>query len=422
MHSHIKYITLLVIFVLSCETQKNPTQNTEEIIPINQPVEKKWTFLFYDDADFIASEGGEIYDPLNSFSRMVKSSDKANFLILQDRNDDKAKIWYVDSTYGELVLKKKLGEINMGGTTALGDFISYAKDKYPAERYILSIYDHGGGLWGSCRDDTNGDPSMTMAEMKKNLRNSGGVDIIQFSAPCLMGALESVYELRDYVDVYIGSEDNSGYAFWSSTMRDISNELDTNPDIDTRDLSEVIIKSINNRNPPAKQYSNMLTMSAIETSKMQTLVDELDEIAEAYLEQRTKFASMMDSLKHNITFIKQKYMDVYDFAYQFSLNETDQKILQKLEKFKTAFNEAIIAEVHGNDWPNAHGLTVYFPLDDIIGAHSFYTSPDYRLDFVHNTNWDDLIHEYGAFTKGKISSEEFIPWIPKGDGYSYPFD
>ena len=54
----------------------------------------------------------------------------------------------------------------MAGPGALSEFIDYAKEYYPSERYI---YDHGG-CWGSCRDDTNKDGSLTMSRNEKGLR------------------------------------------------------------------------------------------------------------------------------------------------------------------------------------------------------------------------------------------------------------
>jgi len=41
-----------------------------------------------------------------------------------------------------------------------------------------------------------------------------------------MGALESAYEMRNCVDIYIGSEDLSGYMYWNSIMGDICDLLD----------------------------------------------------------------------------------------------------------------------------------------------------------------------------------------------------
>ena len=38
-----------------------------------------------------------------------------------------------------------LGEVNMGDGKALGDFITWGIQQYPAKRYMLVIWDHGQG-------------------------------------------------------------------------------------------------------------------------------------------------------------------------------------------------------------------------------------------------------------------------------------
>ena len=118
-----------------------------------------------------------------------------------------------------------------------------------------------------------------MVEMRKALDASGGVDLILFSAPCLMGALESVYEVRNYCDIYIGSQNNSSYSYWKWTMRRISDSLNINPDIESIDLAKLIIENIYFFRSSAHPYESELTMSAIETSKIETVVQAFDEVA-----------------------------------------------------------------------------------------------------------------------------------------------
>ena len=82
---------------------------------------------------------------------------------------------------------------------------------------------------------------------------------------------------------------------------------------------------------------------------------------------------MLDSLYTDITFVKQRYMDVYDFAHQFSIHETDPKILQKLETLKIAFCRRSY-NGRGSRWPNVHGLTVYTSYEYTLSGLAYYTS------------------------------------------------
>ncbi len=63
------------------------------------------------------------------------------------------------------------------------------------------MYNHGGGCWDACIDETD-NGWLTMDDIQKALEEAGGIDILMFNAPCLMGNLEAVYELRNVVNVY----------------------------------------------------------------------------------------------------------------------------------------------------------------------------------------------------------------------------
>ena len=54
----------------------------------------------------------------------------------------------------------------MGDYQTLSYFINYGKQNYPADRYLLWIYNHGGGWKGACMDDTNNDPLLTMDDFQ----------------------------------------------------------------------------------------------------------------------------------------------------------------------------------------------------------------------------------------------------------------
>ncbi|HDM67216.1 MAG TPA: hypothetical protein ENG62_02385 [Thermoplasmatales archaeon] len=55
----------------------------------------------------------------------------------------------------------------------------------------------------ACLDETNDNGWLTMDGVQQALIASGGVDVICSTAPCLMGAFELVYELRNCVKLYI---------------------------------------------------------------------------------------------------------------------------------------------------------------------------------------------------------------------------
>ena len=83
-----------------------------------------------------------------------------------------------------------LGDVSMVEQQSLQDFIKFAKENYPAENYILVMWDHGGGVPLGFGQDELHDGKLTEIEIAEAIR---GADIqyesIIFNA-CLMGSLE----------------------------------------------------------------------------------------------------------------------------------------------------------------------------------------------------------------------------------------
>ena len=343
---------------------------------------KNWTWLFYDDADFYSA-----YDPLEDFAKEAYSGEHLDVIVLQDTNYGPAKIWYINENH-EHVLLEEWGEVDMGDSQTLQDFLEYGKTNYPATRYILSMYDHGGGWRGACSDVTD-NGWLTMNDMQQALTNTNGVDIICFTAPCLMGALESAYELRDCVDVYIGSEANSGYGYWwYGTIAGICNMLNNDPDLSNIGIGEQIIQLITNNT----QWPDSITMSAIRTDKIEELANSLDTIAHDFINNFNESFGNVWSAYGNVQSFGSGYcIDTYDFAEECLLVETNQSICQHLENVKNCVSEVVIAECHGNEYPDANGLTIFFPDPTKYSYDSRYDDSGYGLDFSQDTSWDEFL-------------------------------
>ena len=120
----------------------------------------KWTFMVYMAADNDLEPFG-----IADFNEMetVGSSADVQIIVQFDRSPeyDQSNGNWTDtrrfrvtqdlntSTISSAVVQN-LGEVNMGSPEALVDFVNWAKQTYPAERYCLVLWDHGGG-WKRAR-------------------------------------------------------------------------------------------------------------------------------------------------------------------------------------------------------------------------------------------------------------------------------
>lgn len=356
----------------------------------NMNESKKWTFMFYDDADFPG------YDPISSFAEVAYSGEDVDVIVLQDIENGPATMWYVDESHNIEKLED-MGEVNMADGSTLKNFVEYCKDGYPAERYVLAIYNHGAGIWGACIDYASNGDTLTMDEMQKALTESGGVDILCFTAPCMMGAVECVYELRDCVDVYIGSEENSGYTFWHDAMGSLCETLNENPDISNIALGEKIIQWIEENAKANIKWGRLLTMSAVRTDKIEDLAIAIDKLCLYLIENIDEtFNNIKKSRKKTKEVDNHRQsIDFLDFIQKYYEIESNQIISQHLQNITIAFNEAVIKECHRFIHRKDHGLSIYFPIPTLFYGYAHkYDDPEYGLDFPKDTRWNEFLLKY----------------------------
>ena len=382
-------ISIFVCILLISTTIVIAEKNTENSLQNINNETKKWTFMFYDDADFYRA-----YDPLGiSFSEATHSGENVDVVVLQDKEYGPATMWYIDENH-HLEKLEDMGEVNMGNSSTLKNFVEYCKNKYPAERYILAMYDHGMGWGGACIDGFSNNDYLTMDEMQKALTESGGVDILCFTAPCYMGALECVYELKDCVEVYVGSEEKSGYTVWHEPIASLCETLHENPDISNIALGEKIIQWIE-EDAKTDMWDSLLTMSAIRTDKIEDLVISIDELS-IYLNEN--FNDTIDNIRKARRKTKEigrhrQSIDFLDFIQKYDKIERDPIISQHLQNITDAFNEAVIKECHRFWHRKTNGLSIYLPMTTLLYGYA----PQYHnigLDFPHDTHWDEFLVKY----------------------------
>jgi hypothetical protein len=396
----LKSITLFFILVFLISSfppilSQNILENNIHSISSNKL--KAWTALYYVDAD-TANPLWNIIANLDVLEHKliehIASSDNLDVLVLQDKIRDPAVLYYIDENHNEIVLEE-LGELNMGDSETLIDFIEYGKSNYPAERYQLCLWGHANAWYGVCPDDTNGRDPLTPDEFQTALMESGKVDLLCFMGCCQMGSLEVVYELRDHCDVYIASEDDGYGPHWYGMLDEMCELLDSNPHLSTIEYGEKIVQLIED-NP--NEFESELTISAIRTDKIVGLVDEIEKLSIILYENDDILYENFKSAKNStrdFDFIQDSVLlDIYDLVDNYLEIESNQEIIQILFNIKNNLLEAVIEEAHGIGQNGSHGLSIFYSTYDLISVYA-----DFDLDFTVDTHWDDILDNHKE--KGK---------------------
>ncbi|MDQ7815557.1 MAG: clostripain-related cysteine peptidase [Melioribacteraceae bacterium] len=374
-------ILLIIIGLMFyfCKKESNPvgTENENAALP-----KKEWTFLFYDDADFYNA-----YDPFDDFSELVSSNQNINYLVLRDRNDSPASYYKIGENHEQIILKS-VGEVNMASQNALQDFIEYGKKYFPAERFILALYDHGGGWVGACID-LNGTDILSPAEMNNAVTNAGGIDIILFTAPCLMGSLETAYQLRNSTKYYIGSEENSGFIFWLGMLNKFDSFIKNSFRVTNEVLAQNII-ALHNEYKDIYGWGYLITMSAVRSSKLSDLVSSLKKVTDYYLENPSNFkVTSMESVRRYSS--SKNFIDLLGILEVLDNTETEFRIKNYLRETINIFSETIVAECHGDSTNGSNGLNIYYPLKK-NSPELYYLPAGFGLHFKNNCSWENLLN------------------------------
>lgn len=102
-----------------------------------------------------------------------------------------------------------IGNRDMTQAAELADFVAWAKQNYPAQKYALVLWNHGGGYTGLIEDVTSaGNSLMSLTALRDGLQRSATrFAMIDFDM-CLMGAAETLVTVNGYADHVVFSEES----------------------------------------------------------------------------------------------------------------------------------------------------------------------------------------------------------------------
>lgn len=167
-------------------------------------VSETWTVMVYLDGDNNLDP-----DAVADMAEMqqVGSTDKVNVIVLMDRYSEPAYLYKVLKGDAQVLDGLEVNgvpvngqEISMADWHVLEAFADYCKANFPADHYILDLWDHGSPYGYACWDD-HADPewwtparAISLGEVGMALDGFGSLDILTYDG-CTIGMVEIAYEL-----------------------------------------------------------------------------------------------------------------------------------------------------------------------------------------------------------------------------------
>jgi len=300
-------------------------------------------------------------------------------------------------------------KLDAGRTSTLQNFILWARQLYPSSPHtMLSIIDHGGGWapdfgdvsqprsartvqsggWRGLALDWSFGTSLStrnIGEVFQGLGALGHFDLIFFDA-CLMGMLESTYEVQPYTNYVIAGEN----LLWA----ELPYETYFTPEVLNEQTSaqQLTTQILGRYNEPTSQ-EQPFTLAALDMRKasdlpkqVNTLADELIKVlaqggnqSEKQLRDAYRAAQKFDYDASMSIDPQDGYVDLADFAAQLKLQfpqgaspdvyNAAQQVIDGVSQtvVQPKIQSGIVSTDQGNrEWnfENAHGLSIYLPLGE----------------------------------------------------------
>lgn len=293
----------------------------------------------------------------------------------------------------ESTLLAELGPTDMGDAATLNQFISWAKQHYPARRYALIVWNHGNGWRRSANDDLGRAVSyddetgnaIQIWELDEALQGHS-FDVLAWDAS-LMQMFEVAYEVREHADYVVGSQESppgEGYPYAL-----VFDSWRTNPNAATRTLTKSFVDGML-ANPP--YASRKITQSVIDTSKLPDLATALDNYAAALIANAGSLGTVIptarDRTQRYSASAFRYFFDLIDLTEEINNVGVPSAVANSGQALANAAQAALVWEGHNAQSPGSRGIAVDFsPADRFTASETDYK----RLKLAQDTRWDEWL-------------------------------
>ena len=300
--------------------------------------------------------------------------------------------WFTDgierSTYGRYeIAGGELSKVEdlpyntcMSEGETLADFINWAKKKYPADRYMLVLWNHGGGVaYGYGQDELNrkGKETYDLGTMATSevLEAIGSAnmkfDLIGFDA-CLMQDIEIASSMEPYADYYLASEETEGGYGWFYTSS--FGKLAENPGMKTEDFAADMLSTYDQLNTIVKDEDGepdpTATLSLVDTTLAKPAYQEFSEFlknaGEEIRDDSGAYASIAVAGANAYSFADDIQIDLIDYMRILKKADYDNKLGsdQDYDDLLNRISAAVVSR-NANSVIQANGMAFAFPYKDI---------------------------------------------------------
>ena len=282
----------------------------------------------------------------------------------------------------------------------LEDFIKWTKENYPADRYMLVLWDHGGGLssgygFDQLNERADGNSMMPASDVVKAVASAGvQFDLIGFDT-CLMQDLDVALGLEPYTDYFLASEETeSGYG-WNYTVG--FTQLAANPGISTEEFGQAMIASFDpyNTKLQGNKPDTGSTLSLIDMAYVKTAGEKMAALFEkekaAILADPDNYANISIAANDAYKFMGEEQLDLLGYLTNLQGLDFENAIMsdEEMQDLINSVRSCIVVR-NANSAEGINGLAFSFPAKHLRG----YTSVHDQLDTLGMEEQKEMYDDY----------------------------
>ena len=390
----------------------------------------QWTWLVYMAGDNNLQGAGSA--DLAEMKRIGSTAD-VNVVVQFDTEANKTTRYRVEKN--KLKVLQQMPGVNCGDPKVLTSFLKWGIKAFPAQRYLVDVWNHGGGWENLPADfDYNGIRSLKPSKANRRLRMRRAIfkttvkaihkrpaaaraiaidcgshdyldnqelrkaiaaampggkkfDVVACDA-CLMNMLEVAYEMKDTATVMVGSEETEPGDGWPYAA--ILKALVAKPSMTPADLSKIVVAEYGKYFTKAKTPA---TQSALALDRIAPIAAAVNALASALLADVHAVAGTVTLARDRAQkYEYPEYIDLGDFAAQLAQRlPNNSAVRSAAAAIASALDTAsatgfVIANTTtGASVAKSTGVSIYFP-------HEEDYSPDYSdLLFSKQGQWKALL-------------------------------
>ena len=350
-----------------------------------------WTIMLYLCGSNLESDYGAASEDIEEVLAVNNQPEDINFLFQTggttrwyNSQISANKLCRFHADNHNLVLDEKIAQNNMGSASTLASYINWGMENYPADKYGVILWNHGGALDGVCFDDNYYGDGLTASEvssaMERVFAKNGNtkLEFIGYDA-CIMGCQDIAEFNANYFNYMVSSEETENGDGW-----DYEGWVD---DLYAHKSTEDVLKACcTTFVSQYGSYQNDQTLSVLDLSKMDNYFTKFEAFAAAI---KTTAKNNLSSFKNLLTSAKCFYgvssyglIDAYDALTKIKANSTYAQYSAQIQEAMDAFNDLVIHSSKGNSAGKAYGLALH--------ACVGYWGSDYPQSETHFNTWRSI--------------------------------